>query len=101
MTEDVFEVVDQDLPPVCLQLISQGADKCRANRASLGCQVGQEHLESPLYTSRHTINVIVFFQYLIDTVTAMTHIKKAIEVWEIKSMGDLSQHVQVQLFVGG
>lgn len=64
MAEDVFEIVDQDLPPVCLQLISQGADERRASRASLGCQVGQEHLESPLYTSRHTIHVILFWYLL-------------------------------------
>lgn len=44
MAEDVLEVVDQDLPPVCLQLISKGADERRASGASLGCQVGQEHL---------------------------------------------------------
>lgn len=32
---------------------------------------------------------------------AMTYIKKAIEVREIKSMGDLSQDVQGQLFLMG
>lgn len=64
MAEDVLEVVDQDLPPICLELISQGADERRAGRTSLGCQVGQEHLESPLYTSRHKINVILFWHLL-------------------------------------
>lgn len=50
MAEDVLEVVDQDLSPVCLQLIGQGTDESGASRARLGCQVGQEHLERPLYT---------------------------------------------------
>lgn len=49
MAEDVFEVVDQDLSPVCLQLIGQGTDKGGASRARLGRQVGQEHLEGPLH----------------------------------------------------
>lgn len=31
----------------------------------------------------------------------MTYVKKAIEVWEIKSMSDLSQDVQGQLFLMG
>lgn len=64
MAEDVLEVVDQDLPPVGLQLISQGANECRTSRASLGCQVGQEHLKSPLYTSTRTIHVKVFLHLL-------------------------------------
>ncbi len=49
MAEDVFEVVDQDLSPVCLQLIGQGTDKGGASRTCLGRQVGQEHLEGPLH----------------------------------------------------
>lgn len=64
MAEDVLEVVDQDLPPVYLQLISQGANERRASRASLGCQVGKEHLESPLKTSRRTIHVKLFLYLL-------------------------------------
>lgn len=48
MAEDVLEVVDQDLSPVCLQLIGQGTDEGGASRARLGRQVGQEHLEGPL-----------------------------------------------------
>ena len=48
MAEDVLEVVDQDLSPVCLQLIGQGTDEGGASRARFGRQVGQEHLEGPL-----------------------------------------------------
>lgn len=49
MAEDVLEVVDQDLSPVCLQLIGQSTDEGGASRARLSRQVGQEHLEGPLH----------------------------------------------------
>lgn len=49
MAEDVLEVVNQDLSPVCLQLIGQGTDEGGASGACLGRQVGQEHLQGPLY----------------------------------------------------
>lgn len=49
MAEDVLEVVNQDLSPVCLQLIGQGTDEGGASGARLGRQVGQEHLQGPLY----------------------------------------------------
>lgn len=49
MAEDVLEVVDQDLSPVCLQLIGQGADEGGASGARLGSQVWQEHLQGPLH----------------------------------------------------
>lgn len=58
MAEDVLEVVDQDLSPVCLQLIGQGTDEGGASRARLGRQVGQEHLEGPLH-----IQVCIKFIY--------------------------------------
>lgn len=45
MTEDVFKVVDQNLSPVGLQLISQCSDEGGARRAGLCCQVWQQHLE--------------------------------------------------------
>lgn len=48
VAEDVLEVVDEYLPPVCLQLIGQSTDEGGASRASLGCQVGEKHLEGPL-----------------------------------------------------
>lgn len=48
MAEDVLEVVDQYLSPVCLQLIGQGTDEGGASGARFGSQVGQEHLEGPL-----------------------------------------------------
>lgn len=49
MAEDVFKVADEDLPPVCLQLIGQCADEGGACGARLRCQEGQQHLERPLH----------------------------------------------------
>lgn len=50
VAEDVLEVVDQYLPPICLQLIGQSADKGGASGAGFGCQVGEEHLQGFLQT---------------------------------------------------
>lgn len=55
MAEDVLEVVDEDLSPVCLQLIGQGTDEGGASRARLGRQVGQEHLKGPLHRHKYII----------------------------------------------
>lgn len=48
MAEYVLEVVDQDLSPICLQLIGQSPNESRASSTRLSCQVGQKHLEGPL-----------------------------------------------------
>lgn len=48
MAEDVFEVVDENLPPVRLQLNSESTNEGGACGAGLRCQVRQKHLERPL-----------------------------------------------------
>lgn len=108
MAEDVLEVVDQDLSPVCLQLIGQGTDESGASRARLGCQVRQEHLERPLYTQVEVeMNSCIHnTAYHTDTVSesaiaCTTYSEEAVEVWEIKSVCDLSQDIEGQLSLIG
>lgn len=48
MAEYVLKVIDQNLSPVCFQLISQSTNEGGTCRACLCCQVGQQHLEGPL-----------------------------------------------------
>lgn len=48
MAKDVFKVVDENLPPVRLQLDCESTNEGGACGAGLSCQVRQKHLERPL-----------------------------------------------------
>ncbi len=111
MAEDVLEVVDQDLSPVCLQLIGQGTDEGGASRACLGCQVRQEHLEGFLCVQVDTFTFTTHLHWTpyahsvlcvsFNGVQWMTYGEEAVQVWKTEGVCDLSQNVQGQLSLIG
>lgn len=96
MTEDVLEVVDQDLSPVRLQLIGQRTNEGGACGARLRCQVGQQHLEGPLQEEPETQMSAVGLAVCGPT-CGSTYGQEAVEVREVKRVSHLSQDVQGQL----